>query len=304
MKLRDKLVKFVLKPPLWLDIAVWVMCFASLAATITLYFSGLGLNLWAIPVYVAAAVFLLLSIYAVLTLAGVPARMSGSVGLRSFFTSYSTRAFIYALCSVIFNIGYVVFGVVIAVLERSVWLGALVGYHLFLMLPRALVLFTAKLKGRAAGADEVKQQYRAYTYCGLMLVLLAVALIPVIRLVIDDKNSYNYFVGTIVYVTAIALYTFVKFALAVHNLRKAHRQNDMALIAVKNTSFADALISLFVLQAMMLKELGRASRLSAVLNPVMGGAVSIAILSMGVFMLIKGIRLLSSFKSDADGESR
>ncbi|MDE7107217.1 MAG: hypothetical protein K2O39_02730, partial [Clostridiales bacterium] len=238
-------------------------------------------------------VFLLLSVYVVLTVIGIPKRAKSSKRVQSFFKSYNVRAFVYAACSIVFNICYVVFGIIIANLEQSVWLGVLVGYHIFLIIPRATVFRITK---QSDGNKEI-QNVRAYAYCGFALMLLALAVIPVIRMVLDDKNTYNYFVSGIVYVTAIATYTFAKLGIALYNLKKVRKSDDMSLKAIKNVSFADALISIFALQAMMLKELSGTAN-PMVMNPVLGGLVSLGIFAMGLYMLISGRKKLKALPTD------
>ena len=57
MSKRDKLVKFLLKPPLWVCAVCWALGIVALGGSITLYFLGLGLKLWALPVHIVALVF-------------------------------------------------------------------------------------------------------------------------------------------------------------------------------------------------------------------------------------------------------
>lgn len=311
MSKRDKLVKFLLKPPLWVCAVCWALGIVALGGSITLYFLGLGLKPWALPAHIVALVFCILSIYAVLTIIGVPERAKDKPRVQQFFKSYSTRAFVYAAGSIAFNICYVVFGIIISNLEKSAWLGVLVGYHIFLILPRMEVLVTAKFRGKNSGISEEKRGVRAYANCGLMLIMLAVAIVPVIKMTIDDKNSYNYFVSAIVYVTAIAAYTFTKLGIAVYNFKKSHKQNNLALIAVKNASFADALISLFTLQAMMLKELhpegeaaAHAAELAAKLNPSIGVIISLCIFALGLHMLVKGHKKLKALDAAEQATAR
>ena len=292
---RDKLIDFLIKPPMWLNVIIWVIGTIAIAASQTLYFLGLGLKLWALPVHIVALVFLILSVYAVLTVIGVTKRAKNSPKLKRFFSSYNVRAFVYAAGSIIFNTCYVVFGIIIANLEQSPWLGVLVGYHVFLIIPRAIVFYN---KHRGKGTKDV-QNVRAYAYCGFALTLLALAVIPVIRMVLDDRNTYNYFVSSIIYVTAIAAYTFTKLGIAIYNLRRVRKNADMSLKAIKNVSFADALISIYALQAMMLKELNTGlDSLAHALNPAMGGLLASGIFALGMYMLITGIKKLKAMPAD------
>lgn len=289
----SKLYGFVIKPPLWFCISVWVVFLATIAACVSVYFIGYGTELWALALYIVAIAFFLLSVYAVLAVIGVPERAQYSKRVRRFFTDYGFRATVYAACSVIFNTFYVVFGVIIAVLEHSPWLGALVGYHVLLAACRGIVFVFVKSYGKENGD---LYRLRAYSYCGVALIFLSLAILPVIRLVIADLNSYRYFVSALVYVSAIAAYAFIKLGISIYNFRKAHKTDDMSLIAIKNISFADALITVFALQATMVKELGDMP-LGRVLNPIVGAAVSFAIFCFGVYMFVVGIKRIKRIKT-------
>ena len=160
----SKLYKFIIRPPLWLLITIWVLALFAAAACITLYFLRLGTEPWALIVYAVALALFILSVYGVLAVVGVPERASGSIKIRKFFTDYGFRATVYAAGSVIFNTLYVAFGVLIAVLEHSPWLGALVGYHVFLAVARAVIFIFVKNYGKE---DGELYRLRAYTYCGV-----------------------------------------------------------------------------------------------------------------------------------------
>lgn len=293
MDKRGKLYEFLINPPLWLCITVWSAEIILVGASITLYFVGLGLQLWAVAVYAAALVFFLLSAYCVLSVVGVTERAKNSINIRKFFSDYGFRAYVYAFFSAVFNAAYIVFGVIIAVVTKSHWLGVLVGYHAVIAVARAVVILTVK---NHAG-DGQAYRLRAYTYSGGALVMLSLAVLPVIKLVIEDQNTYTYFfISAIAYVSAIALYAFIKLGVAIYNLKRVRKYHDLSLLAIKNISFADALITIFALQATMLKEFGEVA-LGAVLNPVLGGTVSLAIFVLGAYMFGSGIVKLKDLKS-------
>lgn len=292
---KEKFLQFILKPPLWLCIVIWTVASVALGGSITLYYLGLGGYEWALPVHLVALVFAVLSVYAVLTVVGVPEKVKDKPKVRQFFSSYDTRAFVYAALSVTINICYIVFGYIIAALTHSLWLGVLVGYHIFLMLARLVVFVTSKFRGRGRGEHAQRNRIRSYVYSGFALILLAFAMSPVFRLVSNDMNNYKYMFGTTAYVCAIALYTFVKFGISVRNLTKVRKRSDLSLKALKNVSFADALISLYMLQAMMIKELHNENAATmAVFNHVFGIVIGFTVFVIGVTMAVRGIKRLLS----------
>lgn len=293
MDKRGKLYEFLINPPLWLCIIVWTVEVLLIVACITLYFLGLGLQLWAVAVYAVALAFFLLSTYCVLSVVGVTERAKNCINIRKFFSDYGFRAYVYAFVSAVFNAAYIVCGVIIAVVTKSHWLGVLVGYHVVIAVARTVVILTVK---NHTGNGQA-YRLRAYTYSGGALMLLSLAIIPVIKLVVEDENTYTYFlISAIAYVCVIALYAFIKLGVAIYNLKRVHKYHDMSLYAIKNISFADALITLFALQATMLKEFGNIA-LGSVLNPVLGGTVSLAIFIIGSYMFGSGIAKLKELKS-------
>ena len=301
MTTREKFIEFVVKPPLWLCIAVWVMGAGTLTGSIVLYYMGLGLEDAALPVHFFALLYFVLSIYAVLTVIGIPKRAKSSVRIQNFFKSYSARAFVFAFVSVIFNVGYVAFGIVLALYSGSEWLFALVGYHVFLILPRFTVMYFSKLRKGDSEEGRARQNIRAYAYCGLALILLSIALIPVINMVALDENSYDFFVSAIVYVTAIALYSFTKLGIAVFHFKKAHKTDDLPLIAIKNVSFSDALISIFMLQAMMITVLPNGSDIE-IINPIVGSILAVGIFALGLYMMVVGLKKLKALPNEENEE--
>ncbi|MCM1368649.1 MAG: hypothetical protein NC184_07575 [Roseburia sp.] len=288
----SKLYKFLIKPPLWFYICVWVTFLVAVGACVFLYFIGYGAEMWTLAVYAVTLILLILSLYAVLAIIGVPQRAQHSKLVRRFFTDYGFRATVYAAGSVIFNTLYVVFGVIIAVVEHSPWLGALVGYHILLAACRGIVFLFVNGYGKE---NDRLYRLRAYSYCGVALILLSLALLPVIRLVIADMNSYRYFVSVLVYVSIIAAYAFIKLGIAIYNFRKAHKTDDMSLIAIKNISLADALITIFALQATMVKEFGDMP-FGRNMNFALGAAVSFTIFCFGVYMFAVGIKRINRIK--------
>ena len=182
------------------------------------------------------------------------------------------------------NVMYAAFGTVIAAVTHSVWLGALVWYHIVLACCRPLVVFYVRRRG-----DDERTKLKAYTLSGVALIVMAIAVVPVILLVVWQRNSYVFFGGTLVYVCALALYTVIKVTVSVVGRKKARRSEDFALKAIKNIAFADALISVFALQATMLVALEDAA-LAATINPSVGGVIAFFIALTGITMIIGGVK--------------
>lgn len=287
MDFRSRLLSFIYKPPYPFCITVWTLTTMFLGGSTAVIFTAHGEEWWAYLIYSLNILFLLISLFLGLTRTDLFGKMEERGDVERFVYDFGFRSQVICVISAIFNTAYVVFGTVFAYMTNSWWLGALVIYHVILAICRVVVFFTAKKK--SGTSDSGRYRRRAYTYCGALLILLAVVVVPVVRLVALGMNSYTYIGGTIAYVTVVAVYSLVKLALSLRNLYKARRNGDVGPRAMKNISFASALISLFALQAVILSTF--TSGELNVLNYVVGAAVSIAIAAMGIYMTARGIRM-------------
>ncbi len=289
---------FFLKPPIWFDIIVWAVTAASTGLAVSVACLEYRAEMWAFILYAFALIAFVASLYVFLTFGDIPKRMARNRNVRRFISDFGFRSYVVSICSSVLNALYAVFGTVIATITHSVWLGTLVWYHIVLACCRARVFFYVKRHGKDSDGDRVN--IKAYTVSGAALIAMAIAVIPVILLVVFKRNSYTFFGGTLVYVCTLALYTVIKLCTAIAGRKKARASGNYSLRAIRNISFADALISVFALQAAMLVAMNDET-LASTLNPVVGGSVSFFIAAMGITMMVKGIRALKSGSYNADG---
>ena len=149
-------------------------------------------------------------------------------------------------------------------------------------------------KARALTKDErAGLSAKKYVRCGIwliMLTLLIVANIVSMSVAGAGRRQSGYLV------IAAALYTFVRFGLAVRNIRKAKKQDDFSIKALRNIGFADALVALFVLQTSMLVSFGENHAGYAAFSRTMGIATGTAVCAimvfMGIYMIVSGRRAL------------
>ncbi len=280
---------FFLKPPIWFDIIVWAVTAVSTGLAVSVACLEYRAEMWAFALYAFALIAVVASLYVLLTFGDFPSRMARNRNVKRFIADFGFRSYVVSICSSVLNALYAVFGTVIATVTHSVWLGTLVWYHIVLACCRARVFFYVKRHGKNSDGDRVN--IKAYTLSGAALIAMAIAIIPVILLVVFKRNSYKFYGGTLVYVCTLALYTVIKLCVAIAGRKKARASGNYSLRAIRNISFADALISVFALQAAMLVAMNDEA-LASTLNPVVGGSVSFFIAAMGITMMIKGVRAL------------
>lgn len=179
------------------------------------------------------------------------------------------RALRLAIASLIFNISFSAYHLVLGVLTSSWWLLTLGSYYLIL----SVVRFTAL---RCKGRSVIK-------FTGIMLIILSVSLVgTVILSVVRDRGHELHMIVMI----AMATYAFTKITFATVNLIKARRSTSASLITLRNISFADAFVSIFALQRSMLVSFEGMSEVEIVImNAALGSAVCVIVFLLGVNLL-------------------
>ena len=190
------------------------------------------------------------------------------------------RTLKFALASLMFNISFATYHLVLGLVTSSWWLLTLGSYYLVLSVVRFVVLQT-KLKERFITK-----------FTGWMLILLSIPLVgTVILSVVRDRGHEHHMIVMI----AMAAYAFTKITLATIKLIKARRSTSATLITLRNISFADAFVSIFALQRSMLVSFeGMTEAEIVIMNATLGSAVCVIVLLLGL-NLIRNKKIL--FKS-------
>ena len=190
------------------------------------------------------------------------------------------RTLKFALASLMFNISFATYHLVLGLVTSSWWLLTLGSYYLVLSVVRFVVLQT-KLKERFITK-----------FTGWMLILLSIPLVgTVILSVVRDRGHEHHMIVMI----AMAAYAFTKITLATIKLIKARRSTSATLITLRNISFADAFVSIFALQRSMLVSFeGMIEAEIVIMNATLGSAVCVIVLLLGL-NLVRNRKIL--FKS-------
>jgi divalent metal cation (Fe/Co/Zn/Cd) transporter len=174
----------------------------------------------------------------------------------------------FIIASLITNVAFAVYHLVLGVTIRSWWLLTLGSYYLILSIVRFAVLRSQK-----------KERF-IVKFTGWMLMLLSIPLVgTVILSVLRDRGQQFHMIIMI----AIATYAFTKITLATIKLIKARRSTSATLITLRNISFADAFVSIFALQRSMLVSFeGMNETEIIIMNAVLGSAVCIIVFLLGL----------------------
>jgi hypothetical protein len=140
---------------------------------------------------------------------------------------------------------------VLGVYLLSLWNMVLCIYYVMLTLLRLNVL------GRSAKAvfskDKVKAYIKLYRSTHRMLFVLDIMLAGAIYILLDNYIWKSY-PGVAIYF--VAVYTVYKVAASVINLFRAHRVRSVTTILLRKIGYADALVSLLILESAIIGRSG------------------------------------------------
>lgn len=176
-----------------------------------------------------------------------------------------------ALVSMILNMVFCVYHIVLGIVTHSWWLFTIGIYYVILSFVRAAVLGN-------------KDDHRASPkLVGIMLMILSLPLAgTVILSFIKDRGTVFH---EIVMIT-IALYAFTKITLAIIKWMQSRQSSSAKVIILKNISLATAFVSIFSLQRSMLVSFGNMPENTIrIMNLATGSAVCIVVFLLGLNLL-------------------
>lgn len=317
-----------LKEPKAVFLTVFYILFAlTLAGTIVLVCINQNQSVWHYVLYCLSAIGLAYCIYTIVYLAPKVQEKIIKFLQRHKFTNkllsnYGYRTIIFSTFSFTLNVAYVVFMGVLAIMTRSAWYISITAYYIVLILMKGNVLYfkyaerkhnkkhsSALMKRQntlesgseidVAGVtnleefDSEKRQAKTFRYCGAMFIFLTLALSGIIVL-IYTSNMYFEYAGLLIY--AVATFTFYRLTLSIINLFKARKQDDLYVQSIRNINLASALVSIVVLQVALFQAFSPESNTS-IANGLTGGVVSLVILVLGIYMIVKANQLLKNKKT-------
>ncbi len=214
--------------------------------------------------------------------------------------SYGYRSVIFAIISFIINIAYAISQAVLAILAGSIWYGALATYYIAISLIRGGVVAVSRKRKQFGEDFTLEKQIKSYRNCGIYIVLLNFALVGGIVQMVITNQGFEY-AGIMIYV--MSAYTFYKLILAIYNLFKAKKHNDYTIQSIKNINFADALVSILALQTAMLQAFS-SNYNTRIPNSITGGAVSLLIIAMGIYMIVTSNKKLKNLQKEKENEQK
>lgn len=292
-----KLLEFLKKPPLWF---LLVLAVIGIGATVggTLFLTQEHLSAYVTVGYVFLGVMGVSVGYCIYGFIKIFPDLNERVLRWSenkpfwnrLFTEYGFRTILFSIGSFAINLAFAVYNGSVAIVIRSIWFGALASYYILLIVLRGIILCYHAIRRKAVKAGQTeditkRKDMRIYSICGVVLLLLPIALSFAILQMVRANDSFVH-TGITIYVYAI--YAFYKIIVSIHNFVKTRRSSEMTVRASKNINLADAMVSILALQTAMFREFDTAGDTVnvATMNAITGAIVCALTAALGVFMII------------------
>lgn len=205
-----------------------------------------------------------------------------------------------SLCTALaFNLFYALFKIITGIYDGSVWLISIGIYYLVFAGARFMLM--RYNRSGDPDTDRKLYEYKVYRLCGCTMMFLNITITGMSVQMIWQNKASTY---SRVVVIISAAFTFYFFILAIVNVVSFRRSENAILLATKDLSLSDALMSMFSLQNSMLHTFGgddeRTYRL--IMNSVTGGVVLFAVLGIATYMIINGTKMINRYSKEKNYE--
>ena len=196
------------------------------------------------------------------------------------------------------NLLYVGMNIVLSVVNKTRWFGILAGYYLILAVMQFLLLKYAIEEG--IGTERRGELKRA-RMCSIILLNLNFVLSGAVLMILYQNKGFEY-QGILIY--AMAAYTFYSTIRAVVDLVKYRKYKSPVMTTTKIITLSSALVSMLSLETAMFSQFGQNmnpanQRLMIALT---GAGISIAVIGMSAYMIIKTSQELEAAKVSVANE--
>ncbi len=297
-----KLCRGLLFPPVWIIVILTVISSAGLVLVFT---RNLEQSIAAYIIYVVS--FYTLAVLCIFFALIVPGKYrnlrqkiyASPLGSR-YMTDAAFRTNIWLHISLAINLLYAGVNVLSFILYRSMWFVCLAVYYSILAVMRFLL---ARYARRNGFGRNIEGELRRTVICSCILLTVNFALSGSVLMMLYQEKGYEYD-GIMIYV--MAAYTFYITVNAIVGLIRSRRQNSPAITMTRVISLSAALVSMLSLETAMFSAFGQDMEPDSkwLMIALTGAGVSICIIAMAVYMIVKSIHDIKKLKGEHNGKQR
>ena len=202
------------------------------------------------------------------------------------------RITLFLCLSLIFNLGYSIFLLVVSIIYLSNWFFVMSVYYGLLSLARILI-FTELRKNK-----PLRAKITTMRACGCFLLLINLAVSSMMFILIYGNRAVSHHEITVI---TLATYTFFTLTLAIVTIINPIKENNYLHSCVKVISLTSASVSLATLTNTMLVTFGDGStQLRSIILPILCAVISAFIILCAILMICKANKDLRKLKNEKD----
>lgn len=195
--------------------------------------------------------------------------------------------------TLIWNTAYAVFQLGLGFWHHTFWFYSLAGYYISLGTMR---FFLVRHTRRHKPGEKMREELIKYRACGIAFLIMNLALTLIIFFMVYWNRTFNHHEITTI---AMAAYTFGALTMAIINVVKYRKYNSPVYSASKAISLTAACVSMLTLESTMLTTFGDGTMdvtSRRMLLGVSGGAISVFIIIMAIYMIVQSSKKLKALK--------
>lgn len=216
-----------------------------------------------------------------------------------YMTDVAFRTHVSLYASLAINLLYVGTNVLSFLSSRSMWFMVLAGYYVILSVMRFLL---ARYVRRTGIGNNKVAELKSARLCSCILLTVNFVLSGAVLMILYQNKGFEYH-GMLIYV--MAAYTFYITTNAIINLCKYRKYNSPVMTVTKIITFSAALVSMLSLETAMFSQFGgdMAPENQRIMIAATGAGVSIIVITMAVYMIVKTTKNIKRIRSSRHGKS-
>ena len=199
--------------------------------------------------------------------------------------------------ALLWNTAYALLQLWLGFYHHTFWFYSIGAFYICLALMRFFLLSHMK---KYAPGEKIRTELVKYRSCGWVFLTMNLALSLIIFFMLYWNRTFSHHMITAI---AMAAYTFTAFTTAIVNIVKYRKYNSPVYSASKAISFAAACVSMLTLTSTMLTTFSDGSMNAFSQKLMLGGvgfAVSAVVVTMAIYMIIKGNKGLRNLKESKE----
>ncbi|MCR4898973.1 MAG: hypothetical protein K5892_07140 [Acholeplasmatales bacterium] len=170
------------------------------------------------------------------------------------------RLLFFSIMSIILCLAFAIFNGILGIVYNSLWNGCICIYYIFLIMIKILIVFGGKI---TYYDNKTIRKNIIVIFSFILLLFINIAMITPAALMLFDKRSYNY--GIIIGII-MATYTTYSITMAIINLKRTIKVNNIFVKQIRLINMITALMSLLILQNTLIVANGGYDRSMTVLS--------------------------------------